>query len=280
MYNNNYTYIKSKYKLIDFNIEELLHYKDLIFLFVKRNFQAQYKQTILGPLWFVINPLITTVLYTFIFGAMAGLSSDEVPTFAFYLCGTCIWQYFATCITGTSNTFVSNSGILGKVYFPRLVMPISTVIFSGINFLVVFVMSLITNIVYVIIGANIRITWGILLVPVLVLHTALFSLGIGIIISALTTKYRDLQVLVSFGVTLWMYITPVVYDINVMPENFRRVIMLNPMSPIVSNFRYALLGLGTLDTKYWSISGVVTVIVLLLGIILFNRVEKTFMDTV
>jgi len=275
-----YTYISSKNKLINFNFGELYKYRDLIFLFVKRSFASQYKQTILGPMWFVINPLISTLLYTLVFGGIADLASDEVPQFVFFLCGTCIWQYFATCVNGTSNTFVSNSGILGKVYFPRLVMPISTVLFSGINFFVVFVILLLTILICNLTGANIHVGLNILLVIPLLIQTALFSLGVGIIVSALTTKYRDLQILVSFGVNLWMYITPVVYSLDALPLKYRGLIMLNPMSPIVENFRYAVLSIGSLEITYWMISIVTTIVVLLLGVILFNRVEKTFMDTV
>lgn len=278
--NNTITVIQSKSKLLDFNIKELIEYKDLILLFVKRDFAAKYKQTILGPLWFVINPLFTTVLYTLVFGGIAGLSTDGVPQFAFYLCSTCIWQYFSTCLDSTSNTFVNNSGIMGKVYFPRLVMPIAAVIFGLINFVVVFVMSIIVNIIFVIQGQPLVMNYNMLLVPILVIQTAMLGLGVGIIISSLTTKYRDLQVLVSFGISLWMYATPVVYTMDTIPESWQKIFMLNPMAPILNNFRFAMLGCGSMETSYWGISWIVTLVLLLIGVLLFNKVEKTFMDTV
>ena len=275
-----HTIIRPQSKLLEFHFEELRQYKDLIFLFVKRNFAVQYKQTILGPLWFIINPLLTTVMYTLIFGGVAGLDTDGVPYFLFYLCSIGIWQYFATCLTQTSSTFTSNAAIFGKVYFPRITMPIATVIYSLVNFGVVFIMTIITLIVYIIRGESSHPNVYVLLIPILVFQTALLGLGFGIIISSLTTKYRDLTVLVSFGVQLWMYATPVVYASGQLSERFEQIIMLNPMSPIVCNFRYALLGCGELKVGYWGLSAVTTALVLFVGIILFNKVEKTFMDTV
>lgn len=278
--NDEITVLKPKNSLFEVNLKELVQYRDLIFLFVKRSFAVQYKQTILGPLWFLINPLLTTVIYTLVFGNIAGFSTDGVPQFAFYLCGTAIWQYFSSCLNETSNTFVKNSNVFGKVYFPRLTVPIATVVFSLINFLVVFAAAIVTIVVYWVQGMPIGLSYRILLVPVLVLHTALLGLGCGIIISSLTTKYRDLQVLVSFGVSLWMYATPVVYTINQLPESVQKIIMLNPMSPIVHNFRYAMMGSGYLEIKYWIVSAIITVILLSIGVLLFNKVEKNFMDTV
>lgn len=274
------TVIKPKSGWLEINFKELIQYKDLIFLFVKRNFSVQYKQTILGPLWFLINPLLTTVIYTIVFGSIAGLSTGGVPQFAFYLCSTAIWQYFSTCVTQTSNTFVGNENIFGKVYFPRMTMPISTVIFSLINFGVIFIVAVIVNVFYALTGESVSIGVAFLIVPLLVLQTAILGLGTGIIISSLTTKYRDLAVLVSFGISLWMYATPVVYDVVELTPKMKEIVMLNPMSPIVCNFRYAMLGCGQLEYKYWSISWGVTLFILMIGIILFNRVEKTFMDTV
>lgn len=272
--------IKPKTGWFELNIREFIQYRDLIFLFVKRNFSVQYKQTILGPLWFIINPLMTTLLFTVVFGSMAGFSTGGVPQFAFYLCSTAIWQYFSTCITQTSSTFTSNENIFGKVYFPRLTMPVATVIFSLINFFVIFVVAVFVNIYYIIVGAGIRITGFVMLVPIIVFQTALLGLGMGIIISSLTTKYRDLSILVGFGVSLLMYITPVVYDIDQISIKMRNIIMLNPMTPIVLNFRYAMLGCGELEITYWIVSWIETIIFLFIGILLFNRIEKTFMDTV
>ena len=272
--------IKPKTGWFEINLKELIQYRDLIFLFVKRNFSVQYKQTILGPLWFIINPLLTTVMFTVVFGSMAGFSTSGVPQFAFYLCGTALWQYFSSCLTQTSSNFTSNENIFGKVYFPRLTMPISTVIFALINFAVIFVVSIGVNIYYYLTGANIVISWYLLLVPVLVFQTAILGLGTGIIISSLTTKYRDLAVLVSFGVSLWMYATPVVYDLSIVTGKFRQLILINPMSSIMNNFRYSMLGCGYFESSYWIISWIITVAVLFIGVLLFNRVEKTFMDTV
>lgn len=272
--------IKSQNKLLDINLKELIKYKDLIYLFVKRNFSAQYKQTILGPLWFVLNPLITTVMYTIVFGGIAGFATNGVPKFAFYLCSTAIWQYFATCLNNTSNTFTSNAAIFGKVYFPRLTVPIATVIFSLINFTVVFCVAIIDVLIHIKLGDISPITWYILLVPILVSQTAILGLGFGIIISSLTTKYRDLTVLVSFGVQLWMYATPVVYSLEDVSPKLEKILLINPMTPVVTNFRYAVLGCGHIEWRYWGISWIVTVVILLIGVILFNKVEKTFMDTV
>jgi lipopolysaccharide transport system permease protein len=272
--------IKPKTGLFEVNIAELIKYRDLIFLFVKRSFSAQYKQTILGPLWFLINPLLTTVMFTLIFGNIAGFSTDGVPQFAFYLCSTAIWQYFSTCLTETSNTFTTNKNIFGKVYFPRLTIPIATVIFSLINFLVVFAAAIVTIVIYMFRGEAISLSWHLLLVPVLVLQTAMLGLGVGIMISSLTTKYRDLKVLVSFGVQLWMYGTPVVYTPSQLPNTLRTIVMLNPVSPIVVNFRYAMMGCGTFETGYWGISIITTLILLMIGVLMFNKVEKNFMDTV
>jgi lipopolysaccharide transport system permease protein len=272
--------IKPKTGWFEIDIKELFQYKDLIFLFVKRNFSVQYKQTILGPLWFIINPLLTTFMFTVVFGSLAGFSTNGVPRFAYYLCSTALWQYFSSCLTQTSSTFTSNENIFGKVYFPRLTMPISTVLFALINFGVVFVVSVIVNIYYYFIGANIVISISFLMIPIYVFQTALLGLGTGIIISSLTTKYRDLTVLVGFGVSLWMYATPVVYDLDMVSGKFKGIIMMNPMTPIINNFRYSMLGCGKFEVLYWIVSWIVTIAVLFVGVLLFNRVEKTFMDTV
>jgi lipopolysaccharide transport system permease protein len=219
-------------------------------------------------------------MFTLIFGNIAGFSTDGVPQFAFYLCSTAIWQYFSTCLTETSNTFTTNKNIFGKVYFPRLTIPIATVIFSLINFLVVFAAAIVTIVIYMFHGEAITLSWRLLLVPVLVLQTAMLGLGVGIMISSLTTKYRDLKVLVSFGVQLWMYGTPVVYTPSQLPNTLRTIVMLNPVSPIVVNFRYAMMGCGTFETGYWGISIITTLILLMIGVLMFNKVEKNFMDTV
>lgn len=272
--------IEPKSRLFDLKLGELIEYKDLIWMFVKRSFKSQYKQTILGPLWFIINPLITSVLFTVVFGGIAKISTDGVPQFLFYMAGNTAWSYFASCITQTSNTFTANAGVFGKVYFPRLVMPISTVIFAVLSFLIQLIMLIGFMIYFIAIGETVTPNAYVWLLPVFILHMAAMGLGFGIIISSLTTKYRDLSILVSFGVQLWMYITPIVYPISTLSERAKSIIMLNPMAPIVNNFKYAFLGCGQMEWGYWGLSAIITLIILFIGIIIFNKVEKTFMDTV
>lgn len=267
-------------KWYELNLREVFKYRDLIYLFVKRSFTSQYKQTILGPLWFIINPLMSSFISTIIFGNIAGIQSDGVPYFLFYLCGYTLWNYFSSCVNTTSSTFVSNAGIMGKVYFPRLTMPISSVIFSAINMIIIFVLSVITIIVYAGMGYSIQPNISLLLIPLLMLQTAVLGLGVGIIISALTTKYRDLTILVGFGLNLWMYLTPVVYPISEVNGKLRTLILINPMSAVVENYKYALLGVGSFEGFYWLMSIVITVIIFFAGVLLFNKVERTFMDTV
>lgn len=274
------TVIKPKRAWFDLNLKELFRYRDLIMLFVRRTFVSQYKQTILGPAWAVIQPLLTTVVLAVVFGNIAGLAPSGVPTFAFYMCGSIAWGYFSSCLTATSHTFTANSAILGKVYFPRLVMPVSTVLSQLISFAVQFCFFLIFLFYYLITGANVHPNLWVLLTPVILLHLALLSLGVGIIISALTTKYRDLAMVVGFGVQLWMYATPVAYDLSMIPERFLGVYMLNPVTPVITLFRYAFLGVGEPHFAAYGISWLITIAVLFVGILLFNRVEKTFMDTV
>ena len=263
----------------DINLKELWKYRDLIALFVKRNFISLYKQTILGPAWAIVQPLLTTVIFTIIFGSMAGLSADGVPSFLFYMSGTIAWTYFSTCLTNTADTFTRNAAILGKVYFPRLVMPISTVLTNLIALSIQFLMFL-CFLIYFWIKGEVHPNLYVLLVPVLVLQMAMLSLGSGIIVSALTTKYRDLQMLVGFGVQLWMYGTPVAYDIRIIPQKYMGLYMLNPMTPIINTFRTALLGIGGFQLRYYLSGWGLTILILFAGIVLFNHVEKTFMDTV
>lgn len=274
------TIIKPKTGWFDINLKELFQYKDLITMFVKRDFKTLYKQTILGPLWIIINPLLTTVMYTIVFGNIANISTDGMPQIVFYMLGTTVWTYFSTSLTKTSTTFTGNAAIFGKVYFPRLVTPISTVVSGLINFAVQFVMFLCFAIYYYIAGAPIQPNIYILLTPLLLVELAALALGFGIIISSLTTKYRDLAVLVTFGVQLWMYATPVVYPASQLGGKLKTLMMLNPVSPIVEAFRYAFLGSGEMPWTYLGISVVSTFIVMFIGVILFSRVEKTFMDTV
>ena len=279
MEQNYTTVIVPKSKWFDFHLKEVLRYRDLIFLFVKRNFVSQYKQTILGPAWALIQPLLTTVVFTVVFGRIAGLASEGTPSFLFFMCGNIAWAYFSGCLTATANTFTGNAAVFGKVYFPRLVSPISTVLTNLISFGIQFVMFLIFLVIYWIRG-EVQPTLYALMLPLLLLHMAMLSLGVGIIISSLTTKYRDLKMLISFGVQLWMYGTPVAYDIGIIPQKYMGLYMLNPMTPVINTFRTAFLGLGSFDLLHYLISWGVTIAVLFLGLMLFSRVEKTFMDTV
>lgn len=273
------TVIVPKTRILDFHLKELVRYKDLIFLFVKRSFVTKYKQTVLGPSWALIQPLISTLVFTFVFGQIAGLAPGGVPSFLFYMSGNIAWGYFSGCLNSTANTFTGNAGIFGKVYFPRLVTPISTVLSQLITFGIQFFLFLIFLVIFWIKG-DVHPTMYILMLPILLLHMALLSLGVGIIISSMTTKYRDLQMLVGFGVSLWMYGTPVAYDIAIVPEKYMSLYMLNPMTPVINAFRKAFLGIGSFDLPHYLISWGVTLVVVTIGIMLFNRVEKTFMDTV
>lgn len=279
------TVIVPKTGWFDLHIKEVWQYRDLILLFVKRNFISAYKQTVLGPLWAIIQPLFTTVVFTLVFGNIAGLAADGVPSFIFYFSGTILWTYFNQCLTQTANTFVANSSTLGKVYFPRLVMPISTVLSNLISFSIQFAFMIIFLIYYVITKQGVSPNLYILLTPLVILQLALLSLGCGIIISALTTKYRDLAMLVGFGTQLWMYASPVAYDMSTMAVfasggKYHTLFMLNPITPIVNLFRYAYLGLGEIEWVFYIISWIVTAVILFIGIVLFSKVEKTFMDTV
>lgn len=278
------TIIRPKSGWFDLPIRELLKYKDLILLFVKRDFVSMYKQTILGPAWAVIQPFLTTIVFSLVFGQMAGLSPDGVPSFIFYLSGNVVWTYFSNCLTKTSDTFIANSSILGKVYFPRLVMPVSTVLSKLIDFAIQYAFMLVFLVIYALDG-SIQPNWFILMTPVLLLQLAMLSLGCGVIISAATTKYRDLRMLVGFGVQLWMYASPVAYDMFSMGafapgSKFYGFYMLNPVTPIVNVFRYGYLGIGTIDWMYYGVSWLTTLVLLFAGVVLFSRVEKTFMDTV
>lgn len=274
------TIIKPKTGWFDINLKELVQYKDLIVMFVKRDFKTMYKQTILGPLWIIINPLLTTLMFTVVFGNIANIPTDGMPQIVFYMLGTTVWTYFSSCLTKTSSTFTGNAAIFGKVYFPRLVTPISTVISGLINFGVQFLMFLGFMAYFMIKGSPIEPNLWILITPLLLVQLAALALGFGIIISSMTTKYRDLAVLVTFGVQLWMYATPVVYPASQIGGKLKTLMMLNPVSPIVESFRYAFLGSGSIPWNYLGISVVTTLVVLFAGVVLFSRVEKTFMDTV
>ena len=267
--------------LLDLRLGELWRYKDLVLLFVRRDFVSVYKQTILGPLWYLIQPLLTTITFTVIFGNIASLPTDGLPQFLFYMSGTVVWSYFASCLTKTSETFVQNANLFGKVYFPRLAVPVSILISNLITFLIQFAMFLVFVLFFVLRGTSIQVNWlWIALSPLLILMMAGLGLGFGIIISSLTTKYRDLRFLVTFGVSLLMYATPVIYPVSSIPERFQWIILANPMTPIVEAFRYAFLGAGTVDTGHLLYSFGFMLVVVFLGSVIFNRVEQTFMDTV
>ena len=273
------TVIKPKTRLLDLKLNEIWQYRDLIIMFVKRDFKTMYKQTILGPLWIILNPLLTTFMQIFIFGGIAGLSTDGTPQFVFYMGGNAVWLYFSTSFTKTANTFVNNSAVFGKVYFPRLVTPISVSLSGLVTFFKKFAIFVIAVLYYYAQGEvspNIYIYF----LPLLLLELAMLSLGCGIIISALTTKYRDLSILVTFGVQLWMYASAIVFPVSSLPEKWEHLIMLNPVVPIVELFRYGFTGNGTVSFTFLLVSMIETLIVLSVGIVIFNRVEKTFMDTV
>ncbi len=281
------TVIKPKTGLFEVDLKEIWRYRDLLTLFVKRNIKVQYKQTILGPLWWFIQPILTVVMYMVVFGGIAGIPTDGVPQPLFYLSGVCMWQYFSTCLTGTSNTFVSNAGIFGKVYFPRLIMPITTVTSNLVRFGIQLLLFVVVYVYYVLMGINVAPNWYLLLLPVLVLMMAGLALGFGIVISSMTTKYRDLQILFSFVVQLWMYATPIVYPLSqvkgktALGMDLYTIMCINPVTPVLEAFKYGALGAGEFIGWGWlAYSFVFMVVLLAFGILIFNKVQKSFMDTV
>lgn len=266
--------------LFDLRLEELWRYRDLVMLFVRRDFVSVYKQTVLGPIWYLIQPLLTTLTFTVIFGRIANLSTDGLPQFLFYMSGTVIWAYFAECLNKTSNTFVQNYNLFGKVYFPRLAVPVSILISNLITFAIQSGLFVVIAAIFMLGGSQIQPNAWLLTVPLLVLMMAGLGLGFGIIVSSLTTKYRDLRFLVTFGVQLLMYATPVIYPVSSIPERFQPLILANPMTPVVEAFRYAFLGAGTVDAAHLLYSFLFMCVLVLIGVLIFNRVEQTFMDTV
>lgn len=273
--------IRPKTSLLQLNLKEVWRYRDLMLLFVRRDFIAQYKQTILGPVWNLVQPILTTIMFLLLFSRIARIPTDGLPPIVFYLTGITIWTYFSACLTSTSNTFLANAGIFGKVYFPRLVTPLSLIISNLIRFGIQFLLLLSAMIWYSFNGYPVTITIYWLFIPVLLLLFAGLALGLGIIISSLTTKYRDFTVLVTFGIQLLMYATPIVYPVSYLKDTgYARIIEWNPLAPLVEAFRYVLLGKGTFTGGDLLYSAGFTALVLFLGMILFNRVEKSFMDTV
>ena len=278
---NYHTHISSKHKWFDLKLKEVWQYRDLITLFTKRNFVIKYKQTVLGPAWLFISPFLTSLIYTFVFGGVAGMSTGGIPQILFYLAGNAIWAYFASCVTQNAATFTSNAGIFGKVYFPRLTTPISNVLSSIIQFGIQMLLVIVFLVYYVIKGVVTPnwIAW--LLIPLILIELGIMGMGFGIIVSSMTTKYRDLSIFVGFGVSLWMYATPIVYPLSQLGDGvWGQLMMYNPITPIVEVFRYAVLGQGVISPLHITISVVFTIIVAIFGIMVFNRVEKTFMDTV
>ena len=272
--------ITPRKKWWDLQLRDVWHYRDLISLFVRRDFVSRYKQTILGPLWFIIQPLLTSLVFTVIFGNIAQLPTDGLPQMLFYMSGNILWHYFSTCLTSTSTTFTSNAHLFGKVYFPRLVMPISIVISNLITFAIQFAFFFAYFAFFSLRGSDVRLTSWAFALPILLLLMAGLGLGFGIIISSMTTKYRDLQYLVGFGVGLWMYATPVIYPVSSIPEKWRWVANVNPVTPIIETFRAGFLGVGDASWPRLAYSAGFMVVVIMVGIVIFNRVEKTFIDTV
>lgn len=276
------TVIRPKDKLLSVDFREIWRYRDLLTLFVKRNIITQYKQTVLGPLWYVIQPLMTTVMYMVVFGGIAQISTDGLPQPLFYLAGICFWQYFSDCLTKTSNTFVTNASIFGKVYFPRLITPLSDVVSNLVRFAIQFGLFLLVYLYYTLFtDVQIHTNGYALLLPVLVLMLAGLALGFGILFSSMTTKYRDLQLLLSFFVSLWMYATPVIYPLSTITNpKLQLVMQLNPLTGIVEFFKYGMLGVGCHEWWMLGYSFLFMVVLLAVGIVVFNKVQRSFMDTV
>lgn len=272
--------IKPKKKWLDVDLKGIWRYRDLYYMYVKRDIITVYKQTILGPLWFLIQPILTTIMYMFVFGGLAGISTDGVPQPLFYMSGILLWNYFNAAFMVSSNVFTANASVFGKVYFPRLVVPLSGITSNLIKFGIQLLLFVLIYLYYYIQGVNLTINWSLLLFPILILMIAFHAMSWGLIISALTTKYRDLTQLVTFGIQLFMYLTPVIYPLSAAPEKYRIFISLNPLTPIFETFKYSCMGSGSLDWIGLGYSFIILMITLFLSIIIFNRVERNFMDTV
>lgn len=272
--------IKPQTHWYDLRIKEIFKYKDLLFLFVKRDFISIYKQTILGPLWFFIQPIITAITFTVIFGSLAKISTDGLPQILFYMCGITLWNYFADTLTKTADTFSSNVNIFGKVYFPRMIVPLSVVVSNLIKFGIQFLLFLCVWIYYLIQTDLIHPNKMLVLIPYLIILIGFMALSFGIIISSLTTKYRDLKFLVTFGIQLMMYTSPIVYPLSIVPEKYKWIIVANPVTSIIESFKYAFLGVGEFNWFYLGYSTLFTIVLFMIGLVIFHRVEKSFMDTV
>lgn len=272
--------IKPQTYWYDLRIKEIFKYKDLLFLFVKRDFISIYKQTILGPLWFLIQPIITAITFTVIFGNLAKISTDGLPQILFYMCGITLWNYFADTLTKTADTFSSNVNIFGKVYFPRMIVPLSVVVSNLIKLGIQFLLFLCVWIYYLIQTDLIHPNKMLMLIPYLIILIGFMALSFGIIISSLTTKYRDLKFLVTFGIQLMMYASPIVYPLSIVPEKYKWIIVANPVTSIIESFKYAFLGVGEFNWFYLGYSTLFTIVLFMIGLVIFHRVEKSFMDTV
>jgi lipopolysaccharide transport system permease protein len=274
------TVIKPKEKLFDVDFKELWQYRDLFSMFVKRDIITQYKQTVLGPLWFFIQPAFTTIMYMVVFGGIAGIPTDGLPQPLFYLAGIVCWQYFSDCLNKTSSTFTANQGIFGKVYFPRLIVPLSTVASGLVRMGIQFFMFVAVYIYYLLMGVHVAPNAYILLVPLLIVMMAGLSLGFGILISSMTTKYRDLTILFSFVVSLWMYATPIIYPLSTMSPKRQWIMALNPLTSIVETFKFGTMGIGTFSWMQLGYSFGFMIVLMGIGIVVFNKVQRSFMDTV
>lgn len=279
--NENWTIeIKPKKKLLDVDLKGVWRYRDLYYMYVKRDIVTVYKQTILGPLWFLIQPILTTVMYMFVFGGLAGISTDGVPQPLFYMSGILLWNYFNAAFMVSSNVFTANASVFGKVYFPRLVVPLSGITSNLIKFSIQLLLFIGIYLYYYFQGIELTVNWTILLFPILILMIAFHAMSWGLIISALTTKYRDLTQLVTFGIQLFMYITPVIYPLSAAPEKYRLLLSLNPLTSIFEAFKYSCMGCGSLDWFSLGYSFIILLVTLFFSVIIFNRVERNFMDTV
>jgi lipopolysaccharide transport system permease protein len=272
--------IEPKSKWHDLHLREILRYKDLLLLFVRRDFVSVYKQTLLGPIWFFIQPIITSLTFTFIFGSLAKISTDGLPPILFYMCGVTLWNYFSDTLLKTSDTFTANAHIFGKVYFPRMIVPLSIVVSNLIKLAVQFLLFLAVWLFYLFLSDSVQPNWALLLVPFLVILMGFLGLSFGIIITSMTTKYRDLKFLISFGVQLLMYASPIVYPLSIVPERYKWIILANPVTSIIETFKYAFLGSGNFSWWNLAYSLSFTAVLFFIGLVIFHKVEKSFMDTV
>jgi lipopolysaccharide transport system permease protein len=272
--------IRPKKKLFDVDLKSVWRYRDLVYMYVKRDIVVQYKQTILGPLWYFVQPIMTTIMFMFVFGGIANISTDGMPQPLFYMAGLLLWNYFSSCFTASSDIFGGNAAVFGKVYFPRLVVPLSAIVSNLLKMLIQLALFVFLYVFYVIKGAPVYLNWTLVLFPLLVVMVALHGMSMGLIISSLTTKYRDLKFLISFGVQLLMYATPVIYPLSASPEKYRWLLEINPLTPILEAFKYSCMGCGALNWGGLLYSFIFMIVMLFFGVVIFSRQERNFMDTV